>query len=376
MRIAMISTPFVSVPPRDYGGTELVVHQLVEGLVQRGHDVTLFATGDSRTSAKLRYVSPHACWPPDPLDDLNHVSWAMREVQENRFDLVHAHSSSALAFSRVIPSVPMVYTLHHVREEKLSGYYQAFRSIHYVAVSADQARREVPLPRMTMIHHGLDPERYQVVEMPANEVCFIGRFSEIKGPHVAIDVAERAGVPIRVAGEVHPPDREFAEREVLPRLEKPHVTFAGCIGMAEKVPFFRDARALLMPIDWEEPFGLVMIEAMLSGCPVVAFRRGSVPEVVEEGITGFVVEDAAAMAEAIRPGGPLDTFDRLGCRKRAAERFSTARMVRDHEVLYRQVLSSTGSLAVPGLPPSMRPDVRSLSGGAGSSTEPVAFRDE
>jgi glycosyltransferase involved in cell wall biosynthesis len=341
MRLAVVSTPFVSVPPKTYGGTELVVHELVEGLSARGHQVTLFATGDSLTSARLRAIYDEPCWPPELMQDINHVSWAMACIAREPFDLIHAHSAVALAFARLIPDIPIVYTLHHVRDEPLTTFYQNFPESYYVAISEDQARREEPLPRLTVIHHGLNPEHYQWQERAADYVCFIGRFSEIKGPHTAMDAAEIAGVPIQVAGEAHPPDREFAEREVFPRMQKPHVSYVGCIGMEEKVPFFRDARALLVPIEWNEPFGLVMIEAMLSGCPIVAFPRGSVPELVDEGITGFIVRDRAEMAELIRPGGALDDHDRRRCRQRAVERFASSRMVERHERLFQRILNST-----------------------------------
>jgi glycosyltransferase involved in cell wall biosynthesis len=345
MRIAMVSTPFVSVPPRDYGGTELVVHELVEGLVRRGHEVTLFATGDSDTSAELRYLYETACWPPNPMTDIAHVSWSMQQIGRGGYDLVHTHSAAALAVARLVPGVPVVYTLHHVRDETLSAFYRHFPEVNYVAISANQAAGEIPLSRVDVIHHGLDPANYRWQERAEAYVGFIGRFSEIKGPHTAIDVAERAGVPIRVAGEIHDVDREFADQEVVPRLHREHVSFLGCLGMAEKVPFFRGARALLMPIAWDEPFGLVMIEAMLSGCPVVAFPRGSVPELVEDGVTGFVVRDEQEMASVIRPGGPLDAFDRRRCRERAVKRFSSARMAEEHERLYRRILCEPSPLA-------------------------------
>lgn len=338
----MISTPFVSVPPTEYGGTELIVSELVEGLVRAGHPVTLFAPFDSRTSAELRSLYDHPCWPPDPMHDLNHVSWAMRQVRDGSFDVVHAHSAAALAIGRFVPEVPMAYTLHHVREELLSGYYQHFPEVQYIAISRDQARRETPLPSVDVIHHGLDPATYEWRDTAGEQLCFIGRLSEVKGPHVAVDVAERVGLPIRVAGRVHEVDAEFGRREVEPRLARPHVTYLGAVGIAEKAPLLRDARALLMPIDWNEPFGLVMIEAMLSGCPVVAFPRGSVRELVEEGVTGFVVADEDEMAKVVRPGGPVEAFDRRRCRERAVERFSSARMVAQHEALYERLVSGGG----------------------------------
>lgn len=346
MKIALVSTPFLTVPPRSYGGTELVVYELAEGLRSRGHDVTLFATGDSETSVTLRALYPAAQWPPDTLTDLNHVSWAIGEVARGDFDIVHAHSAVALAMTRVLVGPPLVYTLHHVRDETLSAFYRHFPDAHYIAISADQMRREIPLPHCRVIHHGLDPNRFEWTRRPAEYVCFVGRFAPVKGVNTAIDVAEAAGLPIRVAGEVHPVDEAFAEREVYPRLKRSHVTYLGCIGPSIKVPLLRDARATLIPITWNEPFGLIMIEAMLSGCPVVAFPRGSVPELVEPGVTGFIVDSPEEMAALIRPGGPLDDFDRERCRARAVERFSRERMVRDHERLFEEIIGKHARPAI------------------------------
>jgi glycosyltransferase involved in cell wall biosynthesis len=337
MRIAMISTPFLAVPPRDYGGTELVVHELVEGLIDRGHEVTLFATGDSRTRAELRSLYPQAHWPPGALPDLNHVSWAMKSAAAGGFDLVHAHSAVGLAVGRLLPELRLVYTLHHARDEQLSAFYRYFRDVQYIAISGDQRSREIPLPRCEVIHHGLDPAPFECVDRPGDYVAFVGRLARVKGPHTAIDAAGRAGVPIRVAGDVHEVDREFGEREVLPRLTLPHVAYLGPVGPSAKMPLLRDARALLAPIEWNEPFGLILIEAMLSGCPVVAYPRGSVPELVEPGLTGFIVQDEEELVETIRPGGVLERFDRGRCRARAVARFGRDRMVDAHERLYRRL---------------------------------------
>lgn len=339
MRIAMVSTPFVAVPPNGYGGTELVIYELVEGLVERGHEVVLFATGDSRTSGELRFRYPAAEWPPHPVTDLDHVSWALEQVRDEPFDLVHVHSSCGIALHRIMAGVPLAYTIHHDREPRLSRFYASFPDPYYVAISRAQAEREVPLRRLEVIHHGLSPDRFECTDHPGDHLAFIGRFAPVKGPHTAIDVAERVGLAIHVAGEIHDEDRSFGEQEVLPRLEKPHVTFLGAIGMQAKVPFYRDARALLAPIEWDEPFGLVLIEAMLSGCPVVAYPRGSVPELVEPGVTGFIVQDAAGLEAIVERGGPLERFDRAGCRERAIQRFGRDRMVTAHERLYRRMQS-------------------------------------
>ncbi len=351
----MLSTPFLPVPPKDYGGTELVVYELCEGLFDRGHEVTVFATGDSKVRGNLRYLFRDAQWPPDPVIDMTHISWAMAEiVADGGFDVVHVNSAMALAVCRCYPSLPVVYTLHHALEERLSTFYRQFSTPFYVAISENQRRLEVPLERCRVIHHGLSSEVYEWTEKAADYVCFVGRFSPVKGLHTAIDVAEKAGVTICVAGEAHPADAEYAEREIEPRLKREHVRALGCLGPSGKVPLLRNARALLAPIEWEEPFGLILIEAMLSGCPVVAFPRGSVPELVEQGVTGFVVHSAEEMAEVIRPGGVLDAFDRRRCRERAVERFSRERLVADYEKLYRDAIwnlrgtqnSQTGILPV------------------------------
>jgi glycosyltransferase involved in cell wall biosynthesis len=334
MRIALISTPFVAVPPTRYGGTELMIAELTEGLVERGHDVTLFGTGDSTTPAELRSLYEKAQWPPNFLQDANHVSWAMQQVYDEDFDVVHANSAGALIFTRITSRPPVVYTIHHTRDEDLSSFYSYFPDVHYVAISHDQAERESGVRCAHVVHHGLDPAKYQWREQPGDYVCFVARFARVKGPHTAIDVAGDAGVPIRVAGEAHHVDAAFNEHEVAPRLHRAHVTALGSIGMAEKVPLLRDSRALLAPIEWDEPFGLALIEAMLSGCPVVAFPRGSVPELVEEGVTGFLARDRREMAEIIRAGGPLDDFDRRRCRERAVERFGRDRMVEEYESVY------------------------------------------
>jgi glycosyltransferase involved in cell wall biosynthesis len=336
MKIALVSTPCIAVPPRDYGGTELIVYELAEGLAARGHEVTVFATGDSHVTARLEALYPEAQWPPNILTELNHVSWAFSQIAHEEYDVIHCHAVSALALGRLIAEPPIVYTLHHVRDERLSQVYQYFPWAWFAAISERQRELEIPLPRIAVIHHGLDPRRYLGPTIAGEGVCFIGRLSSVKGPHVAIDVAEAAGVPIRVAGRSHADDDDptFFDREVAPRLERPHVRYLGAIGMEEKRAMFCQSRALLVPIGWEEPFGLVMIEAMLCGCPVIAFPRGSAPELVEEGVTGFLVDDARAMAEVVRGG--LADFDRERCRARATELFGRDTMVEAYENLYER----------------------------------------
>lgn len=322
-----------------------MIYELVEGLTAIGHEVTLFSTGDAISSARLRYFYDKPVWPPAPLPDVNHVTASIAEViSEGNYDVIHAHSVFALPYARLFPDYPLVYTLHHARDKELSEFYQNFPDAHYIAISRNQKRQEIPLQRCDVIYHGLDPARYQSADVPGDYVCFIGRFAAVKGPHIAIDVAEKAGIRIQVAGEVHSVDEAFAEKEVTPRLRKPHVDFMGCLGVDGKVPFLQFSRALLAPLQWEEPFGLFMIEAMLSGCPVIAFPRGSVSELVDQGVTGFLVGSEDEMADLIRPGGILDSFDRRRCRERAVERFSRDRMVSDHERTYSKVIVQSGKL--------------------------------
>ena len=343
MRIAIVSTPFLAVPPRTYGGTELVVHELVEGLVAHGHDVTLFATGDSTSSAELRYAYSEAQWPPSPLTETYHVSSSMAQIAAGNFDLVHAHAAMALGFARLLPEIPMVYTLHHHRVKDLSDFYRHFPKVHYIAISHRQKELEISLPQCEVIHHGLDPRRFSCGGPTGGHVCFIGRFAEEKGPHMAIDAAREAGVPIIMGGEPHPPDMEYARRELESRLTQPHVTRLGNIGCDKKVPLLQSSRALLAPITWEEPFGLIFIEAMLCGCPVVAFPRGSTRELIENGVTGYLVNSTEEMAEIIRPGGVLESFNREKCRTHAVTRFGRDRMVTDHLRVYAQILEDRNS---------------------------------
>ena len=174
MRLALVSTPFLSTPPHDYGGTELAVSDLVEGLAAHGHDVTLFATGDSRTGAKLRALYPLPQWPPDPLTDVDHVTWSLQQAVEAGVDLVHVNSAAALAAARLCAGLRMVYTIHHTHEPALSAFYARFPEVQYVAISADQRSREPDLPRCRVIHHGLDPARYSQSDHPGEYVCFVG----------------------------------------------------------------------------------------------------------------------------------------------------------------------------------------------------------
>ncbi|WP_437731683.1 glycosyltransferase family 4 protein [Sorangium sp. So ce1335] len=337
MRIGIISTPFIRVPPSGYGGTELFCYELAEGLSALGHEVTLFATGDSAVSCRRRALYADALWPPLPEDEVNHVAWALSEIaREGGFDVVHLNSPVAVAFTPFV-RVPAVHTLHHKRCEESSRIYARHPEIAYVAISERQRSLEIPLPRSIVIHHGVTPARYPPSLVDDGYLAHIGRYAEEKGTHLALDIARDAGMQILLAGRAHPMDHAYHLREVLPRLRRPGASDVGEVDHDRKVALLRRARALLCPLRWEEPFGLIAIEAMLCGTPVLGFRRGSFPEIIDEGVTGFLAEpgDAARLAALATT---LERFDRAACARRARERFSSTRMVSRYEALYRAVL--------------------------------------
>ena len=336
MRIAVLSTPFIRVPPSGYGGTELFCWELSEELAARGHDVTLYTTGDSVTRCRRRALYPLAEWPPTAHDDVNHVAWAFSEIARGGFDLVQLNSSLGVPFSRFV-SVPIVHTIHHHREPPISRLFAAHPRVVYVAISRRQLALETPLARSAVIHHGVSPERYEPSLTDEGYLLHLGRYAVEKGTHLAIDAARLAGIPIKLAGRTHAPDVEYFEREIRPRLDPPGVEELGEAEHDRKVALLRGARALLCPLQWEEPFGLVAIEAMLCGTPVIGFPRGSFPEIIDEGVTGFLADDGDVTAMA-RIALHLNGFDRGACAQRARQRFSTSVMTDAYELLYERLV--------------------------------------
>jgi glycosyltransferase involved in cell wall biosynthesis len=333
MRIALLSTCAVPVPPPAYGGTELFVGTLAKALVERGHEVLVYATGDSRPAGALRHCFPCAIWPPDYQAEIRHASWAWRDLRALRADAVHVNSPEAL-LSWGGTGPPPVVTIHHNREEHLMGTYQRSCGARLVAISRRQAELLPELGALPVIHHGLDPASYPAGSGGGGYCVFLGRIAPEKAPHLAIDAARKAGIPLLIGGPHwtgEPYFDEYFEREMTPRLKRPGVRWPGELNQAAKLCVVQEAEALLVPLAWEEPFGLVMIEAMLVGTPVVAFARGSAPEVVEHGVTGLLVSDADSMAGALDRARRLD---RARCRRRAVERFSASRMAAEYEALY------------------------------------------
>jgi glycosyltransferase involved in cell wall biosynthesis len=338
MRIAQIAPLHEAVPPKLYGGTERVVSFLTEELVAQGHDVTLFASGDSITSAELRAVWPRALrLDPSVRDTIAPHMLLMEEIyrQAADFDVLHFHMDywSFSLFSR--QRTPFVTTLHgRLDLPELQPVFNTFPNAPVVSISDSQRR---PLPQANFVStvlHGL-PENLLTPQPGKQEyLAFLGRIAPEKRPDRAIRIARAAGIPLKIAAKVDRADTEYFETTIKPMLAGGGVEMIGEIGDREKPAFLSGAIGLLMPIDWPEPFGLVMIEAMACGTPVLAFNRGSVPEIIEDGLTGFIVEDETSAVARVQK---LASLSRAGVRQRFEQRFTARRMAEDYLRTYRAI---------------------------------------
>lgn len=336
MNIAIISTPFASVPPDRYGGTELFIYEIVQQMVKRGHKVTLYATGDSSVQADLIFRYDKYIYENSLLIEFNHYSFSISDIlKKNNFDIIHINSPLTFFFTKKM-AIPSIATLHHIQSDGTSSIYQNNLNTHYVAISNSQKKKEPLCKIMSMVHHGLNLERYPFSLNKGEYLAFLGRMDKQKGAHVAIHVSEKACIPIRMAGKLPTNDPVFYQY-LNGLLSLSHVEWIGEANHAEKVSLLQGATALLFPIDWDEPFGLVVIEAMLCGTPVIGFNRGSVPELIDEGITGFVVESEEEMLHVIRE--KLPGFDRKRCREMAEKRFSSTVMADKYEQIYHEVMN-------------------------------------
>jgi glycosyltransferase involved in cell wall biosynthesis len=313
-----------------------VVSYLTEELVRLGHDVTLFASGDSVTGAHLIPVCPEALrLSPTCVDHLPHHIVMLEEVllQSDNFDIVHFHIDYLHFALARRENLAHVTTLHgRLDIPDLPPLYRRFEDLPVVSISDSQ--RE-PLPNVNWqrtVYHGLPREQYKLRSQPGKYLAFLGRISPEKGVDRAIEIASKAGVPLKIAAKVDRADQEYFRSKIKPLLDNPLVEFIGEIGYPEKDEFLGNALALLFPINWPEPFGLVMIEAMACGTPVIAYPRGSVPEIIEEGRTGFLVNDTQAAARTVEH---VSKISREECRQRFEERFSATRMAKDYLAVYK-----------------------------------------
>ena len=372
MRIAQVAPLYESVPPFGYGGTERIVHHLTEALVAMGHDVTLYASGDSRTSARLVSACPRSLRREQACRDrlVHHmVLLDMLAQDHKRYDVIHFHVDYLhFLLSRQL-RLPQLTTLHgRLDLPELVPFYDRFPDMPVVSISMAQRH---PLPRASWlgsVPHGLPAETLRAGDGTGGYFAFLGRISPEKRVDRAIEIAISLGVPLRIAAKVDPVDEGYFRRHIVPLLEHPLVEYVGEISDEQKSGFLGDARALLFPIDWPEPFGLVMIEAMACGTPVIAFDHGSVPEVVDDGVTGFIVRDlpsaveAAARADDLSRGRIRETFER---------RFSAMRMAEDYVGLYRHVMASSAPGPASRAPPPRARPLRPVAPGGPAARGPA-----
>ncbi|TFZ08754.1 glycosyltransferase family 4 protein [Ramlibacter humi] len=341
MRIAQVAPLYESVPPRLYGGTERVVHYLTEALIDLGHEVTLFASGDSRTRARLVPVIDRALrlhpGRPDPVIWHTLMLDRVRELCDS-FDVIHFHIDWLHLPVAMRCRTPSLTTLHgRLDLPDLQPLFRHFNRHPLVSIS-DAQRAPLPQPNwLATVHHGLPLDLYDFHPEPQDYFAFVGRISPEKRCDRAIDIALACNMPIRIAAKVDAADKQYWEEVIEPMLDHPLVTFVGEIGDGDKNDFIGNARALLAPVDWPEPFGLVITEALACGTPVIAYGHGSVPELLEDGVTGFIVHDQhQAVGAAMRIG----EIDRRACRESFERRFAAPVMAASYAALYRRMVES------------------------------------
>jgi glycosyltransferase involved in cell wall biosynthesis len=341
MRIAQVAPLYESVPPQLYGGTERIVHNLTEELVALGHEVTLYAAGDSRTSAELISVCPRSLrLDPSCVDSLaHHLTMLERLSHEYRaYDVIHFHIDYLHFMVSRMLGLRQLTTLHgRLDLPELGPLYHAFADMPVVSISNAQRR---PLPHANWagtVLHGLPTDLFEPTFEPGSYFAFLGRVSPEKRVDRAIAIARALRVPLRIAAKIDKQDREYYEERIAHLFEDPLVEYVGEIADCDKARFVGGARALLFPIDWPEPFGLVMIEAMACGTPVVAFDNGSVREVLDDGVTGYIVRDMPAAIEAAYQASRLD---RRRIRETFERKFSARRMAVDYVALYRELMET------------------------------------
>jgi glycosyltransferase involved in cell wall biosynthesis len=341
MHIAQVAPLIESVPPKFYGGTERVVSYLTEELVHQGHEVTLFASGDSSTAARLHPVGERALR-LDPACE-NVLAYHMLLVEEvhkqaELFDVIHFHTDFLHYTAFRHDATPLLTTLHgRLDLPDIMALYWEFRELPVISISDNQRR---PMPWLNWrqtIYHGLPIDSLHYNDQPDGYLAFIGRMCPEKRPDLAIQIARKSGIPLKMAAKVDEADQEYYTNVILPLLDDTDIDFIGEISEAEKSSFLGNALAVLFPIDWPEPFGLTMIEAMACGTPTIAFTAGSVPEVIDDGITGFIVNGIDGAVAAVKN---IAALDRQAIRARFEERFTAERMARDYIAVYEKIQSS------------------------------------
>ncbi|MCG8343701.1 MAG: glycosyltransferase family 4 protein [Chlorobiales bacterium] len=353
LRIAQIAPLIESVPPAGYGGTERVVYCITEELVRRGHDVTLFATGDSRTSAKLFPMADRGL----RLDGKQGASviGSMLELakvyheMEGHFDIIHSHVDFLTFPFASLSSTPTLLTMHgRLDVLYLVKALRAYARLNYVSISNSQRRPVPDINWVGTVYHGYPPEYFPFNDSPSDYFLYLGRFSPEKKPDQAISIAKACNIPLKIAAKIDPSEKEYFREQIEPMLYDPLVEYLGEVSESGKIKLLKNARALLNTIDWPEPFGLVMIEALACGTPVIVRSCGSSPEIIQHEKTGYLCETIDDFKDAVESIGNIS---RHACRKDFIERFSCKRMVDDYEkIFYRLNASEARKTVSPAVP--------------------------
>jgi glycosyltransferase involved in cell wall biosynthesis len=345
MKIAQIAPLWERVPPPAYGGTELIVSLLTEELVARGHEVTLFASGDSETLAKLESVHPRALRLDPAIKECGiyeslQLTNAFQRAEE--FDVIHSHvGCAALPYTKFIKT-PIVHTLHGIFTPDNEKLFQYAKEQPYISISKSQIEPRLGLNYLATVYNAIDIKNhrfYPESEQPPYLV-FLGRISPEKGTHHAIEISRKSGIPLKIAGKIDVVDVEYYEQEIKPQIDGTHIQYLGEANHTEKNELMGRALATLFPITWREPFGLVMIESMVSGTPVIAMRMGSTVEVIQDGKTGYLCDSIEDCVEAVHK---VHQLDRMDCHDHVAANFSVQRMADGYEAAYRQVMQAKAS---------------------------------
>ena len=341
LRVAQLAPLWIPIPPRTYGGIELMLSELTEELVKRGYDMTLFASGDSKTSARLIPITQKAIWLDHELK--NPHAPVMRMIKEvfdrfYEFDIIHNHFNFFMfPLSLRLDCPQFLATIHRLVDKHYAEAMKAYNKIKFVAISEDHKKsmEELGVPVFDVVYNGIDLARYEFNDSPGDYLLYLSRLNREKGVLTAIEVAKAAGQKLIIAGNsAGNAEWSFFLYEIQPHLNDEHISFRGQVNFQEKIELLKNAGALLFPVDRREPFGLVMIEAMACGTPVIGFRKGSVPEVIKHGKTGFVVDTNEEMVKAIER---LPTIDRKACRRRVEEKFGLKQMVDKYEAIYESL---------------------------------------
>ncbi|MCD6550036.1 glycosyltransferase family 4 protein [bacterium] len=339
MRIAQVAPLWIPVPPYTYGGTELIVSWLTEELVKRGHQVTLFASGDSKTSARLVPIWHNSLWRAHLHTPHAVYSLLYKKILEmqDEFDIIHDHCEFYTTHLSTLLKPPIVSTIHHPIYEEMIVLFKKFPKINYVTISKSQKKSAPGINAVKTIYHGLPIEKYEFNPKPKDYLLWLSKIAPEKGPAEAIEIAKAAGEKLIISGPILPGYGDYFDYRIKPLIDGKQIQFVGVADFQKKVELFKNAKAFIYPIKRQEPFGLVVTEAMVCGTPVIAYNRGSMPELIKDKKTGFLVSSKEEAIEAVKN---IDQIKRIDCRRHVVRKFNLKKMVNKYEALYYKILKN------------------------------------